>query len=118
MGVFPSSEVKEFWNTNPTKGPIHERLREAISLVRWQQIDRFLHISPPPVRSRNPRNSAQTKSPFEKLEPLYDHLRLLNKRFWATGTHLAVDETIVRFMGRASETVNIPSKPTPEGFKI
>jgi len=34
------------------------------------------------------------------------------------GTHLAVDESIQRFMGRASEIVNIPSKPTPEGFKI
>jgi hypothetical protein len=34
------------------------------------------------------------------------------------GAHLAVDETIERFMGRAPEIVNIPSKPTPEGFKI
>ncbi|OCK75867.1 hypothetical protein K432DRAFT_307600, partial [Lepidopterella palustris CBS 459.81] len=30
----------------------------------------------------------------------------------------AVDESIERFTGRASEIVNIPSKPTPEGFKI
>ena len=33
-------------------------------------------------------------------------------------THLAVDETIQRFMGRSKETVNIPSKPEPKGFKI
>ena len=34
------------------------------------------------------------------------------------GTYLAVNETIQRFMGHAPEVVDIPSKPTPEGFKI
>ena len=53
-----------------------------------------------------------------KLEPLSDTLRQVFKKYWKTGTHLAVDETIQRFMGRAKEIVNIPSKPTPEGFKI
>jgi hypothetical protein len=33
------------------------------------------------------------------------------------GAYLAVDEIIQRFTGRANEIVNIPSKPTPEGFK-
>ena len=45
-------------------------------------------------------------------------LREKFKKYWETGTHLAVDETIQRFMGRASEPVNLPSKPVPEGFKI
>ena len=40
------------------------------------------------------------------------------KKYWKPGTHLVVDETIQRFMGRSKEIVNIPSKPTPEGFKI
>ena len=40
------------------------------------------------------------------------------KKYWKTETHLAVDETIQRFMGRAKEIVNIPTKPEPEGFKI
>ena len=40
------------------------------------------------------------------------------KKYWKPGTHLVVDETIQRFMGRAKEIVNIPSKPIPEGFKI
>ena len=58
------------------------------------------------------------QSPFEKLEPLNEHLRHAFKTYWKAGTHLAVDETIQRFMGRSKETVNIPSKPEPEGFKI
>ena len=31
---------------------------------------------------------------------------------------MAVDETIQRFMGRAKETLTIPTKPEPIGFKI
>lgn len=38
-------------------------------------------------------------------------------KYWAPGSNLAVDEAICPFQGRAREKVNIPSKPTPEGFK-
>ena len=113
MGVYRSSDIEDYWNTRAEKGPVHERLRKAIALKRWQQIDRFLYISPP----QDP-TTPKSETPFDKLEPLNDHLRQSYKRYWATGTHLAVDKTIVRFMGRASETVNIPTKPIPEGFKI
>ncbi|KAF2178678.1 pea pathogenicity protein, partial [Zopfia rhizophila CBS 207.26] len=39
-------------------------------------------------------------------------------KYYTPGTHLAVDESIKRFTSRAKETVNIPSKPTLEGFKM
>ena len=70
------------------------------------------------TKTRSYNTTLQKETPFEKLEPLNDYLRQQFKVYWKTGTHLAVDETIVRFMGRASETVNIPTKPVPEGFKI
>ena len=114
MGLHPETTRADFWNTDPDKGPIHDRVRQAIALKRWQQLDRFLHISIP----HDPTQSSSKETPFDKLEPLNDTLRQLFKKYWKTGTHLAVDETIQRFMGRASEIVNIPSKPTPEGFKI
>lgn len=47
-----------------------------------------------------------------------DHLRRLFKWYWESGTHLAVDESIIQFTGRSAEIVNIPTKPTPEGFKV
>ena len=71
-----------------------------------------------PRLQQNPTQSGQKETPFNKLEPLNDTLRQLFKQHWKTNTHLAVDETIQRLIGRASEIVNIPSKPTPEGFKI
>lgn len=39
-------------------------------------------------------------------------------RYYKPGIHLTVNETIERFTGRAPEIVNIPTKPTPKGFKI
>ena len=56
--------------------------------------------------------------PFEKLAPLNNILRTRFKKYWILGTHLSVDKSIQRFIDRSSEIVNIPSKPTPEGFKV
>ena len=111
MGLHIESSIPEFWNTDPLRGPIHEQVSKHISLKRWQQIDRYFHIS-------EPQQPGHSEAPFVKLEPLSETLRTAFKEHWKTGTHLAVDETIQRFMGRAKEIVNIPSKPTPEGFKI
>ena len=111
MGLHLESSIKDFWNTNPLNGPIHHPVLNHMSLVRWQQIDRFFHVS-------KPLKPGQKETTFDKLEPLSTHLQEAFKKYWESGTHLAVDETIQRFMGRAKEIVNIPSKPTPEGFKI
>ena len=110
MGVHGQLGVETFWNTDPMKGAIHDQVRNHMSLRRWQQIDRFFHISKP--------SSTQSESPYEKLQPLSNHLRQLFKQYWSPGAHLAIDETIARFMGHSADTVNIPSKPTPEGYKI
>ncbi len=98
-------------------------MRSHNSLVRWQQIDRFFHISPseptdttPPMD--DPNVNCVVPPISSKLNPLNIHLREKFKQYWTTGTHLAVDETIVRFLGRATKTLKLPSKPTPEGFKI
>ena len=97
---------------DPLRGPIHKQVFKHISLIRWQQIDRYFHISKP----HSPGHKQER--PFVKLEPLSDDLRHAFKKYWKPGTHLAVDKTIQRFMGRSKEIVNIPTKPTPEGFKI
>ena len=112
MGVHPESSIESYWSTNSTKETIHYAVTKHISCNRWQQIDRFFHISAPRLAIKS------KESTFDKLEPLSEHLREQFKKYWATGTHLAVDETIQRFMGRAKEIVNIPTKPEPEGFKI
>ena len=111
MGLHQDLPIESFWNQDLRCWSRHTEVSSHISKNRWQQIDRFLHISEPHLNSPK-------ETPFDKLEPLSSHLRLTFKQYWRAGTHLTIDETIQRFMGRAHEVVNIPSKPTPEGFKI
>ena len=73
MGLHVESTIPEFWNTDPLKGPIHDQIIKHISLKRWQQIDRFFHISKP--------SPGQQETPFDKLKPLNDTLRQTVKKY-------------------------------------
>ena len=47
-----------------------------------------------------------------------EHLLSLFPTLFRPSTHLAVDEAIARFTGRSHDIINIPGKPTPEGYKM
>lgn len=115
MGVHVEPEIEDYWRKDPAKGPIHSQIGDHISRNRWEQIDRYLHISAPQTEAQR---QGKKEKVFQKLEPLATDLRNAFKQYWQIGTHLTIDESIQRFLGRAAEVVNIPSKPTPEGFKI
>lgn len=85
MGCEGSKAIKDLWNTDATLAGVHDAVRSYISLIRWQQINRFFHISEP---------KDGKESIFEKVEPLNDILRHKFKKYWKTGTHLAVDKAI------------------------
>ena len=42
MGLHPEAEIADYWGAYKDTGVLH-RIREFISLERWQQIDRFLY---------------------------------------------------------------------------
>ena len=109
-GIYNELAVDEFWPEDDARKPLYPEVSNHIARDRWQQIDRFLHISDP--------EEGKDEVPFEKLVPLNNKLRERFKKYWIPGTYLAVDKSIQRFTGRSSEIVNIPSKPTPEGFKV
>ena len=110
MGLYKDIAVDEFWNKKHRGESLHPEITKHISRQRWQQIDRFFHISDP--------DQIEQEVPFEKLVTLNEYLRTRFKKYWIPGTHLAVDESPQGFMGRTSEIVNIPTKTTPEGFKV
>ena len=84
-----------------------------ISRTRFEQLDRYFRCTEPwPDCDPTPRST------FDRVDKPAEYIRLTCKKLYRPGTHLAVDETIERFMGRTPEIVNIPTKPTPEGFKI
>ena len=110
MGIHKCPRIEDYWNTSDIS-PFHP-ISKYISIVRWQQIDRFFRICSAPDPKR------KNITPFEKIEPLNEQLRVACRQLFLPGIHLAIDESIQPFTGRASEIVNIPSKPYPEGFKL
>jgi len=112
MGITIESSIEDYWGDLESAGAGHI-VKNYIGLVRFQQLDRYFRCTDPwSKEDPTPRTT------FDRVHDLSEHLRLSCRKLYTPGTHLAVDETIQRFMGRASEIVNIPSKPTPEGFKI
>lgn len=108
MGLIIEPRIEDYWGTLESHGVKHI-VGRYIGKNRYKQLDRYIRLSPP---------ADSYKATFERVEALSEHLRLLCRKYYSPGAHLAVDETIERFMGRAPEIINIPSKPTPEGFKI
>lgn len=112
MGITIESSIEDYWGDLEPAGAGHV-VKNYIGLVRFQQLDRYFRCTDP-----WPKEDSTPRTTFDRVNDLSEHLRLSCRRLYNPGTHLAVDETIQRFIGRAPEIVNIPSKPTPKGFKI
>jgi len=114
MGIYTTPNINDYWNTKKP-GPIHDSVRETMSRIRWTQIHRYFHIWDPTL---DHSASNRTTRPHEKVDPLAKLLLAAFQRYWKPATNVAIDECIEGFTGRTSDTVNIPTKPTPIGFKI
>ena len=64
-------------------------------------------------------DSEESKVWYEKVKPLVDHMSDKSQELvYVLGTFLAVDEMMIRFMGRSRETHRMKNKPIKEGFKF
>src|SRR6185312_4001805 len=57
-------------------------------------------------------------STFERIDPWSTHIQRISMQLWKPGSRVAIDEAMVKFTGRSTDTVNLPSKPIPIGYKI
>jgi hypothetical protein len=55
---------------------------------------------------------------FQAAEEWSNHIQRVSAAFFQPGSHLAVDECMVRYTGRSTATTVVKGKPTPLGFKI
>ena len=108
MGLHPEAEISDYWGTYEDTGVMH-RIREFISLERWQQIDRFLYCE---------ELRAGTTRPFERVWAFSRHIQEVSYQYWTPGKNLAVDESMQLFTGRAKEITTIPCKRHATGYKI
>ena len=108
MGITIKPAVEDYW------GPIEKgaayKVGNYMLKNRFKQLERYIRCSSMPKDGFH--------STFNRVDKLSEHLRVRCQQYQRPSPYLAVDETIQRFMGRAPEIVNIPTKPTPEGFKI
>ena len=109
MRIHNQSKVSNYWNRDSIKSSLHSFVYDQIELCRWEQIDRFLRIS---------KFTSSISIVFEKLEKLSEHLRHTFKQYWIIETHFVVDESIQRFQGRSTVTVNISSKSVSKEYKV
>lgn len=52
------------------------------------------------------------------IQPIMDHINRMNKLFYTTTNHVAVDESTISFKGKVSFRIYNPQKPTKFGMKI
>lgn len=107
LGLYSVNGIEKLWNKG-LKAPVHY-IAQKMSMKRFQQIKRFLHISEP---------YADNRPYYAKVEPLLSHICNISKKLYMPSTNISVDEMMVRFSGRSTHTIRIKNKPTPEGYKI
>ena len=112
IGITIESSIKDYWGNLESAGAGHI-VKNYIGLIRFQQLDRYFRYTDPWLKE-----DPILRTTFNRVHNLSEHLRLSCCKLYTPGTHLAVNKTIQRFIGRASKIINIPSKPTPKGFKI
>jgi len=112
IGLTIEPAIKDYWKDLNTHGTEHI-VKQYIGVVRFQQLNHHFRASPP-----WPNSDKTPKTTFNQIDKLAEHIWLTYRKLYTPGTHLAVNETIQRFMGYIPEIVNILSKLTPKGFKI
>ena len=119
MGVHKSMRVGLYWEKSD-EFPRHE-ITEYMSKFRFEQLKRYLHLSPPLEPNTNRRNPGQSpahKDWTQKLQPLVTNLEQRFQTYLLPATSVAIDEMMVRFTGRSAHTVMMRAKPIPQGFKM
>jgi len=96
LGLYPQNGIEELWNNDPS-GPIHQIAKE-MTLKRFQQIKRYLHIS---------KLQDNNNPYYAKVEPLLSHVRETSKKLYIPSLNVSVDEMMVWFSGHSIHTVRI-----------
>jgi len=109
MGLSKAASPKLSWRR--INGTLSEPMMQ-MSYTRFQQLKRYFHISEP-SKSPIPR-----KEWWKKLEPLNSSIQDQAKKCFLSSTNVAIDEMMIRFLGRSAHTIKMPNKPIGLGYKV
>ncbi|ERF72396.1 hypothetical protein EPUS_07558 [Endocarpon pusillum Z07020] len=110
IGAQPGGrDLAYYWNQKENYP--HWPVAEYISLLRFQQISRYLKINRP-----GPLPDNQW---YKKVEPLATHFRkATTPNMYELPQNLSIDEQLVKFKGRSKHTIQMNSKAAGKGYKI
>ncbi|EXM18013.1 hypothetical protein FOTG_13865 [Fusarium oxysporum f. sp. vasinfectum 25433] len=80
---------------------------------RFQILNRHLR----PFDYTKLEDDEQFPEVFQCAQPWSEHIQYATTQLCEPGSHLAVDEGMIRYTGRNSEITYVPGKPTDTGFK-
>lgn len=109
LGLSKAAGPKLFWWR--INGILPEPMIQ-MSYTRFQQLKRYFHISEP---SESP---IKRKEWWKKLESLNSSIRDRAKECFLPSTNVAIDEIMIRFLGRLAHTIKMPNKPIGLGYKV
>jgi hypothetical protein len=106
MGIQPLRDLRDYWQ-------LATPISKAISR------DRFLQIRQSFVIRESTTSPKQPNEPWWfRVEPLATTIRQACQHYWAPGAHVAIDESMVPYLGHTRHTIKAPHKPIKEGYKI
>ncbi|KAJ5562285.1 hypothetical protein N7461_001046 [Penicillium sp. DV-2018c] len=112
MGLNSLPRESSYWKGDSVQ---RRSFQPYMSLVQFQQIKRFLHISWPTTRDPTQPDDERW---WYKLEPLASTVERAARQYYHPGANISIDETMVRCFGRSKHTVKIPNKPIKQGYKL
>ncbi|KAJ0136940.1 Uncharacterized protein HZ326_20058 [Fusarium oxysporum f. sp. albedinis] len=81
---------------------------------RFQLIHRHLH----PFDYSKIDETAPLPKAFQAADEWSDHIQAVSAGIFVPGSHLAVDECMIRYTGQSNKTTLVKGKPDPLRFKI
>ena len=134
MGVCREPNIERYWSTR--NGTEHTCIRQSMSLRRFEQLKRYLHISEQPPfphypyvphpddRELMPENEVHydpdhiSRIWWHKVEPLLARFKTASQAYYKPSSNISIDELMVRCYGRSAHTFKMPSKPISKGYKV
>ena len=112
MGVARMPTVADYWSTAPHM-PEHPLVKNSgMTLTRFQQLKRYLHISDPAD------NLNESSTWLSKIAPALECTRSSSRRCYSASEAICVGEMMASFVGRSKRAVAIKAKPDPRGHLV
>ena len=132
MGLVVCPATKDYWAEGYRQEPM-----SAMSLIRFQQIKRYLHVSPPTTTTTtaptpaSASTSASASTPasiptaattscewWRKMEPMSSIALQRCKDCYTPASNVTIDEMMVKCEGQSQHTLTMPNKPIDRGYKL